>query len=101
MFIKQSYKVSLVVLAIVFRSTADRIPIKYICSYHCWDGIRHVSLLVGANYGEEMHQLVKNFIPETRLFETIIDMVAQDGKTMKQKCFESEFSKSQVSRPRV
>ena len=63
MFIKQSYKVSLVMLAIVFRSTADRIPIKYICSYHCWDGIRHVSLMVGVNYGEEMHQLVKNFTP--------------------------------------
>ena len=31
-------------------------------------------LRVGLDYGGEVHQLVKNFNPKTRLFETTIDM---------------------------
>ena len=51
----------------------------------------------GLDYNEEVHWLVKNFQPMTRLFETMVGMVEKMGKIIKEKCLKLEFSGGQVS----
>ena len=56
-----------------------------------------VAVRAGLDYSEEVHRLANKFQPKTRFFEVMVGV----AEKMENSCLKLEFSRGQVSCPRV